>query len=185
MASGANGTNAVFLQNHIDYLGRRISAEGILPEPSGVTDVQNLKRPENLKEVESLIVQHGNALLRLPEGPDNNFDQENNCFAFEELDTPIDAEVIRFLTKRDITLMKVHRFIQQGWPTSVGPQQADILPYFQRNTSLVIIDNIICLQGHSNRFIIPTKLRQRALELLLESHWGVVQMKQLARRYCW
>ncbi|XP_037931172.1 uncharacterized protein K02A2.6-like [Teleopsis dalmanni] len=131
--------------------------------------------------------QHGNAdaLSRLPEGPGNNFDQENNCFAVEELDTPIDAEVIRFHTKRDVTLMKVHRFIQQGWPTFVGPQQADILPYFQRNTALVIIDNIICLQGYSNRAIIPKKLRQRVLELLHESHWGIVRMKQLGRRYCW
>ncbi|XP_037927767.1 uncharacterized protein K02A2.6-like [Teleopsis dalmanni] len=351
-----------FFQNHIDYLGRRISAEGILPEPSGLTAIQNLKRPEYLKEVEALMgkinhyynyipimsqiaapinqlrkknirfnwthiheeafkslkkhivnatqlvhfqehlpiilatdasssgigavishifadgserpiafasktlnvhqvkysqiekeglaivfgiqkfhqylygrkftlftdhkplvsifnpgkhlptttsnrlqrwaiilmayqfdikykptAQHGNAdaLSRLPEGPDNNFDQEDNCFAVEELDTPIDAEVIRFHTKRDETLMKVHRFIQQGWPISVGPQQADILPYFQRNTALVIIDNIICLQGYSNRAIIPKKLRQRVLKLLHESHWGIVRMKQLARRYCW
>ena len=131
--------------------------------------------------------QHGNAdaLSRLPEGPDDTFDRGEDCYAIEELDTPIDADVIRFHTNKDDVLKAVRRFIQKGWPTSVGPEQAEILPYFQRNASFVLINDLICLQGHSNRVVIPQTLRQRLLQLLHESHWGVVRMKQLARRYCW
>lgn len=44
-----------FLQEKITYLGRQITANGILPDESGVHAVKTLKPPKNLKELEAFI----------------------------------------------------------------------------------------------------------------------------------
>lgn len=44
-----------FLQEQIEYLGRKISAQGVLPDESGVKAVQNLPPPSNLKQVEAFM----------------------------------------------------------------------------------------------------------------------------------
>ena len=44
-----------FLQDSIEYLGRRISVKGILPDESGTRALKNMAPPQNVKEVEAFM----------------------------------------------------------------------------------------------------------------------------------
>ncbi|XP_054742683.1 uncharacterized protein K02A2.6-like [Anastrepha obliqua] len=44
-----------FLKTKLTYLGREISADGILPDESGIQAVKNLRRPKTLKELEAFM----------------------------------------------------------------------------------------------------------------------------------
>ena len=98
---------------------------------------------------------------------------------------PIDPMAIRKLTKSDSTLCKVSTWIQTGWPNS-KPTEADLHHFWTHRESLLLHDNILLLQQDTNsRVVNPKSLRNDVLEILHSSHWGVVKVKQLARRYVW
>lgn len=44
-----------FLQDTIEYLGRQVSAKGILPDESGLKAVRDLNPPKDLKQVEAFM----------------------------------------------------------------------------------------------------------------------------------
>ena len=58
-------------------------------------------------------------------------------------------------------------------------------PFFDRRGNLTIYNNLLCLETEYIRVIIPDALKQQMLNLLHNGHWGVVRMKQLARRKIW
>lgn len=140
-------------------------------------------------------LQHGNAdaLSRLPIGPDRHFDsmqqledQEITHAIQEEIELlPIVADQVRILTKSDSTLQTVIEWINSGWPKT-KPTEADLLTYWNRKEELFVSEGVLLLQGEKfTRVIIPKKLQTDVLSTLHSSHWGVVKMKQLARRYAW
>ncbi|XP_037928846.1 uncharacterized protein K02A2.6-like [Teleopsis dalmanni] len=108
--------------------------------------------------------EHGNAdaLSRLPVGEDKTFDHEESCFNINELNTPIDAEIIRQHAKNDPILRRVYFLVTNGWPEKLMPQDTEY-----------------------NRVVIPASLKQKILKLLHDGHWGVSRMKQLARQHVW
>ena len=138
---------------------------------------------------------HGNAdaLSRLPVGPDNQFD------ALEELESeevshmlqeavysyPLDIGQIQKCTRSDATLSKVIEWIQDGWPTN-KPLEPEFQQFWHHKDSLLVLNNVILLQEDSQtRVVVPNTLQANVLETLHSSHWGVVKVKQLARRYVW
>ncbi|XP_037813440.1 uncharacterized protein K02A2.6-like [Lucilia sericata] len=61
----------------------------------------------------------------------------------------------------------------------------ELLPYYRHRNSLTFNGDVIILQNNYNRVVIPKHLRKRIIQLLHQGHWGIVRMKQIARRYCW
>ena len=55
-------------------------------------------------------------------------------------------------------------------------------PFYSRKDELTVHQG--CIMWGS-RVVVPTKLRRQVLEVLHESHIGVVKMKALARSYIW
>jgi len=137
---------------------------------------------------------HGNAdgLSRLPCGADTQFDEAESAenadvihAIYDELDRyPLNYKDVAHHTKADSVLSEVMRIMLSGW--SDAPPSAEMKPFWNERHSLYLLKDMILLQreGYS-RVVIPSKLKQHVLELLHTSHWGMVRMKELARKHVW
>ena len=94
--------------------------------------------------------------------------------------TPLSHAQIRLWTDHDPILARVRKWVQSGWPALV--EQEEFEPYFKRRDELSTEGGCV-LWG--NRVVVPGRGRKRALQLLHESHPGIVHMKALARGYMW
>ena len=83
-------------------------------------------------------------------------------------------------TLRDPILSKVLNFLLRGFPDKCTSE--DLRPYHLRKEELTIEDNIL-LWGL--RLVVPGTLRLTMLNLLHDTHIGVVRMKGLARSRVW
>ena len=136
---------------------------------------------------------NADALSRLPLGPDPTFDSdddlENQSLSHsirEEISShPIDPAVVGKFTNNDPTLQAVIQCINNGWPAN-KPTDTDLGQFWVQRDSLTIHDNVLLLQRDAHyRVVIPKALQTATLDTLHSSHWGVVKIKQLARRYVW
>jgi transposase InsO family protein len=140
---------------------------------------------------------HGNAdgLSRLPHGPDSQFDEQELRDSVEVSHVIqegigsclLDSKLVRLETQKDSSMQDVMNWIKTGtWPTKLSANQEHLRPFWNMRMSLFIHDDILLLQrDDQTRVVIPRSLVNRALDLLHTSHWGVVRMKQLSRRYAW
>ena len=69
----------------------------------------------------------------------------------------------------------------EGWPDQPDSDQ-ELAPYVQRRLELGVEGG--CLLWGC-RVVVPPRGRKRALQMLHESHPGMVRMKALARSYMW
>ncbi|XP_014676701.1 PREDICTED: uncharacterized protein K02A2.6-like [Priapulus caudatus] len=141
--------------------------------------------------------QHGNAdgLSRLPMGPDVSFDkqeeEENIEIAHAIMDelesSPLKAQDVKVELHKDSRLKQVKRHIEDGsWPGKLKADQTHLRPFWNHRDSLFIFNDIVLLQrDNCTRIVVPFSLRKKVLDLLHTAHWGVVRMKQMARRYVW
>ncbi|XP_074031842.1 retrovirus-related Pol polyprotein from transposon 297 [Leptinotarsa decemlineata] len=105
---------------------------------------------------------------------------EDQVFAFTYEDNlPITAELIREETKKDKCVSEVIENIKHGWSYC---NNEELKPYFQRRNELSV--ECDCLTW-GNRVVIPESLRGALLEILHESHPGIVRMKLRARSDFW
>ena len=81
--------------------------------------------------------------------------------------------------RKNPLLSKVLHYVKMGWPQKVEPA---LSPYFARRNELTIEEDCL-LRGM--QVVVPPNLHKRVLELLHESHLGVVKMKALARSHVW
>ena len=128
---------------------------------------------------------HADAMSRLPL---NNPERDEVplpakvVFLLQTLDySPITSEQIRIMTRRDPVLSKILDYVTTGaWPTNCV--DTNLSAYFNKQDEISIEQGCV-LWG--TRVIIPSRGRERVLELLHESHPGIVKMKSIARRVCW
>ena len=95
--------------------------------------------------------------------------------------SPVTSEDIRHFTRTDPFLSKVHRYCEQGWPSSTLGYPD--LQSFARRRDELSIQNGCVLWG--TRVIVPSKLRPALLQELHAGHAGSSRMKELARSYIW
>ena len=103
-------------------------------------------------------------------------------FLLQTLDySPITSEQIRIITRRDSVLIQILDYVTTGsWPTNCV--DTNLSAYFIKQDEISIEQGCV-LWGTC--VIIPSRGPERVLELLLESHPGIVKMKSIARRVCW
>ena len=126
---------------------------------------------------------HADAMSRLPLNDPERYEvplPAEVVFLLQTLDySPITSEQIRSMTRRDPVLSKILDYVTTGaWPTNCV--DSNLSAYFIKHIS---IEQGCVLWG--TRVIIPSRGRERVLELLHESHPGIVKMKSIARRVCW
>ncbi|XP_037930970.1 uncharacterized protein K02A2.6-like [Teleopsis dalmanni] len=160
----------LFLQEQIVYLGRQITASGILPDESGVKVYRSTKEHAN-----------DDALSRMPLGPDVDFDKQEWCNNVKKINLPTNHNQIQ---KHAANINnRVKKFVSEGWPIKL--KDGELMLRFTRKLQLTIEQGLLCLQGNATRVVIPKALQKIVLQLLHEGHWGVIKMKQLARQHCW
>ena len=91
----------------------------------------------------------------------------------------IKAHTVKTETENDPILKKVLNYVQNGWPMDISEE---IRPYYQKRVELSIEDGILLW---NERVVIPASLRMILLHDLHAEHFGIVKMKQVARRYLW
>uniref|UniRef100_A0A1B0GIL7 RNA-directed DNA polymerase n=1 Tax=Lutzomyia longipalpis TaxID=7200 RepID=A0A1B0GIL7_LUTLO len=127
---------------------------------------------------------HGNAdgLSRLPLDAltEETEDGWAEISMLETEENPVQAKEVQEATKKDPMLMKVKRWVLQGWPERC-PEEA-IRPYFLRRGEITIEKDVL-LRG--TQVIIPKELRGKMVKSLHSTHLGIVNMKVLARNYMW
>ena len=84
-------------------------------------------------------------------------------------------------TRKDLTLSKVLKYSETGWPESTLGDP-DLVSYARRKDQLSIQSGCI-LWGV--RVIVPTNLRKAVMSELHSDHCGASRMKELARSYVW
>lgn len=92
---------------------------------------------------------------------------------------PISVETVRHYTANDESLKKICEYVHSGWPQKV---HENLKHYFLKRNHLASEDG--CL-FYGERILIPFKLRTKVLELLHETHVGIVRSKAVARSYVW
>jgi len=80
---------------------------------------------------------------------------------------------------KDPVLLRLKRFITQGWPSYVPDQ----LKSFSKGKEEYSVQSGVIYRGL--RVVPPRSLRQRVLYVLHENHPGIVKMIRLARQYFW
>ncbi|XP_055680279.1 uncharacterized protein K02A2.6-like [Lutzomyia longipalpis] len=93
---------------------------------------------------------------------------------------PVSAVEIQEHTKKDKTLMRVKRWILEGWPDRCP--DPELKPFFMVRKELSIMRDVL-LRG--NQVVVPKTLQERLLNSLHATHWGMVNMKAIARSYMW
>ena len=97
--------------------------------------------------------------------------------------TPLSCRQIELWTDHDATLSRIRTWVQEGWPVKgSSDEDPELQPYFRRKNKLSSEGGCV-LWG--NRVVVPTKGRKRALDMLHETHPGMVRLKALARAYLW
>ena len=130
--------------------------------------------------------ENGNAdgLSRLPvlDVPGSTPVPGDIVYLLETINTsPVDATKIKLWTTRDPVLSQVLQFVLQGWPQDVEEEEG-LKPYFIRRDELSVHAGRL-LWGA--RVIVPLKGREKVLNILHDTHPGIVRMKSLARSYVW
>ena len=96
-----------------------------------------------------------------------------------ENDSIIKAAVVRAESAKDSVLAKVIRYTVNGWPAEI---EEDLKAYASKRMELSVENDILLWD---NRVVIPSSLRMLLLRDLHAEHFGMVKMKQVARRYLW
>jgi hypothetical protein len=98
---------------------------------------------------------------------------------FIEGEKIVNSTMVAMETKKDPVLRKVQDFTKNGWPEKPQPE---LQPYHTRRLELSHEDGILLWD---TRVVIPESLRDILLKDLHAEHFGIVKMKQLARKYLW
>ena len=127
---------------------------------------------------------HADAMSRLPLpdcDPELVRTPAEIIYLLQTLDlSPITSDQIKLWTSHDPILSKVVTYISQGWPNI--DYQKPLSLYYNKQYELSV-ENGCVLWG--SRVVIPHCGHQHVLELLHDSHPGIVKMKNIARRVVW
>lgn len=84
-------------------------------------------------------------------------------------------------TQNDNVLNKILNFYQVGWPVKLK-DEGEIRHYFKLRNNIYVENKLIF---YDNKLIVPRSLRNHMLNLLHETHFGIVKTKLYARKFCY
>lgn len=89
---------------------------------------------------------------------------------------PMDFKIIAEETKKDVLLLQIIKYVQNGWPDRV---EKGLINIKAQSHDLELTSGCLLFQ---NRVVVPKSLQEKTLKLLHSNHDGIVKIKQLARR---
>ena len=90
-----------------------------------------------------------------------------------------DFSMIKEYIERDTLLCRVRNFVRKGFPSGKDIEDC-MLPFFKIRNDLSLHENVLL---YRNRILVPEMLRKRVMEMLHDSHKGIVAMKAEARSF--
>lgn len=102
----------------------------------------------------------------------------NSISSLEKLE--ISVKQLQQFTSSDKDLSQVLQWVEEGWPQK--PPDKSLQPFWNRRDELSVHRNLLYW---GNRVVVPTPARQHILDLLHETHQGMVVMKGMARSLVW
>ena len=81
-------------------------------------------------------------------------------------------------TAKDSCLMKIARYVNEGWPANRDQVPPDVNPYWSYKEELSMINGVL-FKGES--LIIPSTMRKAVLKQLYQAHMGIEKTKWKAR----
>lgn len=93
---------------------------------------------------------------------------------------PVTLTAIRNEIDKDQLLSKIRDYIKKGWPPKVKDEK--LKPFHIKRHEMTLYQDCIT---RGDQIFIPQKFRKQILEILHESHTGIVRMKSLARTCIW
>lgn len=121
---------------------------------------------------------NADALSRLPLAETNNIEPEN-IHIVSESNAMNNAEIAKY-THTDEILKEVFLYVKDGWPNKCENEKLKC--YHAKRCELSIDENCLYFR---DRVVMPSKQRDKILDLFHETHLGIQKMKQSARRYVW
>ncbi len=94
--------------------------------------------------------------------------------------TPPDATKMKLWTEHDPVLSRTKQYVLLGWPSTV--LDAELQPHYSRRDELSV--DAGCLFWGS-RLIVPPQGREEIMNVIHDSHPGIVRMKGIARSHIW
>ena len=88
-------------------------------------------------------------------------------------------EQFRKETKQDPALRAVAAFIRNGWPENKDELPCEVTPYHSFRDELIEVDGLILKDC---KLVVPRSLQCEMLEILHQSHLGIVKLKSRARQ---
>ncbi|XP_014215031.1 uncharacterized protein K02A2.6-like [Copidosoma floridanum] len=172
--------NKVLLKLHERF---ELSADGIRTSVSKTKAISEKKKPENVSELKSYLgmVSYFSRFIKgfaSIVAPLYEMLKKNTEWEWSEVRDKA-FEDAKSETMKDVILSQVLDFLREGWPDQVDTK---FNAYKLRQLEMTV-ENDCIMWGH--RVVIPESLRQKLLNELHESHWGIGKMKSLARTYMW
>lgn len=81
-------------------------------------------------------------------------------------------------TQKDSEMTKAIEYCKKGWPGSRSNMSFDLKQYYKVRENLYVNEGLFFF---NNKLVVPKSLRQEMLELIHESHFGMVKCKARAR----
>lgn len=94
--------------------------------------------------------------------------------------SPEKYEQFKKETKNDNVMQLLKKTVENGWPSEKSDLPEEVKPYWQFQNEITSIDN---LMYKGQKLIIPENLRKEMLNLIHESHLGIVKCKTRAREF--
>lgn len=114
----------------------------------------------------------------LPEMIDTNY-LDNNLRVFTVISTSKEnADRLKKAISQDAILQKVKEYVVQGWPEHKKSVQLDIRKYWDIKNDIFLHQDVLF---YRNRLIIPNTLREELLNIIHQSHQGVISCKKRAQ----
>ncbi|CAC5425304.1 unnamed protein product [Mytilus coruscus] len=94
--------------------------------------------------------------------------------------SPEKYELFKKQTESDEILQQMKKINEEGWPLKKEELPEDLKMYWQFRNEITCIDNLLY---KGLKLIIPTSLRKEMLQLIHETHMGIVKCKTRAREF--
>lgn len=112
-------------------------------------------------------------------------DEVNFYVASVEKQRPISdkkLEQILSATEHDSDLLKVRKFIMQGWPDRDNSIPDQIKPYYAVRNELSVSNGMVIYQS---RVVIPMSMQKETLQSIHEGHMGINKCRERAKLCVW
>ncbi|PFX16138.1 Uncharacterized protein K02A2.6 [Stylophora pistillata] len=173
-----NAKKCKIKQVEVPNVGHVLSKDGFKPDPEKIRAVKEMKPPENVKELKTFL-----GFIQCLGKFMPNLAIENLEVNEVQLTAHLPISQERYsefqqATAADPTLQALSTVVRSGWPCHKQELPLTVCEYWSCGDEISEIDGLLF---KAQKYIVPQSKRKEMLELIHESHQGILKCKQRAR----